>query len=776
MKKSLTAVKPQSVALNSAFSVNAFEREAEYLLSLSCDRLLAGFYRNAWLKTPFVRYGGWEDMLIGGHTMGHYLSALSRAYANGMATEEQKSAFYARAVKAVDGLFLCQEHSRGKKGFIWAAVPTVIGGAEAQFDNVERGATNITTHAWVPWYTMHKLLAGILDVYLFTGYGKAKEVASSLGDWVYDRVSQWSEELRLKVLSVEYGGMNDCLYSLYAITQKKEHAIAAHIFDEDALFERILSGQKNALKDKHANTTIPKILGALKRYTTLHGKELDGERVDAEKYLRTAQAFFDTVVEKHTYVTGGNSEWEHFGEDNVLDRERTNCNCETCNVYNMLKLARSLFCVTGDKKYTDYYEQAYVNAILSSQNPKTGMTTYFQPMASGFFKVYSDPYDKFWCCTGSGMENFAKLGDSVFYTDGEGIFAELYQSCTLCDESLGVVLNMQCDFPLQETVTVTVERAAGEFDLYLRIPDWAGGEVTVLKNGKATAAKEENGHLFLSVKTGDELRMHIPCTVTAHGLPDCKNVFAFKWGNAVLSANLGREDLQTTQTGVCVTIPKSKKIATERLYVSCLQEALNNPQALFTRAGDEWLLSGADIPLSFGLHYRKTDERYAIYWYLCEGERQGEVGEEREKIDVVQPGYGQYENDSLHALNEYNSVGVTSDGTYRYAKKGGYFCYQVRVLPSCDMILSVRLRVEDNGKALKITAGDEVLCCEWLFYSHGEEEEYAREFPISSELVARCAVLRDVDGEQVLCLPVRFEGAFESKSARICQFITLYRA
>ena len=323
----------------------------------------------------------------------------------------------------------------------------------------------------MPWYTLHKLLAGLIDAYDASRYAPVLAAASALGDWVVRRALSWDKETRDRVLSVEYGGMNDCLYELYARTGNADYARAAHVFDEEPLFDAILSEGKDVLKDRHANTTIPKVLGALKRYVCLDGKSVDGGRVDATRYLRVAEVFFRMVVERHTYVTGGNSEWEHFGADYVLDAERTNCNCETCNVYNMLKLARLLFCVTGDKYYTDYYDNAFTNSVLSSQNPETGMTTYFQPMASGYFKVFSRPYDKFWCCTGSGMENFTKLGDSAAYVRGNDIYLEQYLSMRV--EADARVLDVSCNFPMEEEAEIRIGCAPAPFVLYLRVPDWA---------------------------------------------------------------------------------------------------------------------------------------------------------------------------------------------------------------------------------------------------------------------------------------------------------------
>ena len=753
-----------SIRLRDTYCENALSKEIAYLLSLDIGRFLAGFYENAGIRTPYVRYGGWENTLIAGHTPGHYLSALAQACQNAGVCEEDKKRLFEKLTRIVDGLLEC---SARREGFLWAA-PAVRGGAEAQFDNVEQGKTNIKTEAWVPWYTMHKLLAGLLDAFS-AGYAPALDAAKALGGWIARRVLSWDEETAARVLGVEYGGMNDCLYELYACTGEERFARAAHVFDEEPLFDAILSERKNVLKDRHANTTIPKILGALKRYLVLHGKTMGGERVDAERYLRVARVFFKTVVERHTYVTGGNSEWEHFGADYVLDAERTNCNCETCNVYNMLKLARLLFCVTGDPQYTDYYDNAFVNTILSSQNPETGMTTYFQPMASGFFKVYSRPYDKFWCCTGSGMESFTKLGDSLAYRDEEGLFLEQYLSADVsCG---GMALSLTADFPWKEDVLIAIG-GKDAFLLRLRVPDWAGSAPSLKKNGEPIGLPVQNGHLCVCVAPGDRLELHIPVCLRLHGLPDRSDVFAFTYGNVVLSADLGTEDLRETETGVDVTIPARRICKTERIYFEDVGDVLSAPEKYLVRDGTLFRLNGGDISPVFSAHYRRYRERYAIYWHLLEGERAAE-DVVREPLDTVQVGYGQYETDDLHSLAEHDTVSVTGDGTCRYAKAGGWFSYDLRVDPAKRNTISVMLRRSDNHKPLRIAAEDRELFSGYIIDAMGEEDLYRREFAIPAD-VAACARKKTVNGETYDVLRIRFEGLDGGESARVCEFLYLY--
>ncbi len=594
------------VEVTDEYCKNALAKEIAYLLSLQEERLLAGFYENAGLKTPFVRYGGWESGLIGGHTLGHYLTALAQAAENPAVPSGDRERLLQKAKNIVDGLKTCQ--NAVGTGLIWGA-PMPAGGIEAQFYNVERGKTDIHTEAWVPWYTAHKLLSGVIAAYELLGYAPALEVAEGLGDYVCGRALGWDEETRKTVLETEYGGMNDCLYELYAVTGKEEYARAAHVFDEERLFGEVLSGRSDVLDDLHANTTIPKFLGALNRYLTLHGKTLGGEKVDALRYLRAAEAFFETVTEHHTYATGGNSEWERFGKDDVLDAERTNCNCETCNVYNMMKLARGLFSVTGEKKYSDYYDNAFVNDILSSQNPETGMTTYFQAMASGYFKVFSTAEENFWCCTGTGMENFTKLGDGVYYRRGKSLFVERYLSSALRSEGMEIV--QESGFPWENSVRFRVIRAAEPFMLCLRLPDWAAGYPSAEKNGAKINLLEVGGHITVAVKEGDELTLTIPVEIGMKGLPDGKNAFAFRYGGVLLSAVLGGGNLRTETTGEGVTIPSGEKKEVS-VKVESLEALFEEPSKFFTRKGERFEFH-SEPPLVFTAHYKQYRERYALY-------------------------------------------------------------------------------------------------------------------------------------------------------------------
>lgn len=605
------------VELNDGYLQNAFQLEQKYLLSLEADRLLAGFYEIAGKQARGKRYpGGWEDQDIAGHTMGHYLVALAQTYA---ATKDKK--FLERLTYVVDSLAECQAES----GYLSAF-------REELFDNLENGK-----QAWVPWYTMHKILAGLIRVYQLTELPTALNIAIRLGTWVSNRVNRWDEAMKAQVLATEYGGMNDCLYELYKESGKIEFMMAAEKFDELPLFKEVYN-ENDILDGKHANTTIPKFLGALNRYLTV------GD--DQEFYLDAAKKFFDMVLRNHTYVTGGNSEWEHFGAPKMLDSERTNCNCETCNTYNMLKLARGLFQVTGEKKYLDFYEGTFWNAIVSSQNPKTGMSMYFQPMATGYFKVFSRPFDNFWCCTGTGMENFTKLNDSIYFMSDNTIYLGMYISSCLNEETLGIRINMTADLPANPMVKVVVEKESeGETKLAFRRPDWSKGGFAVTRKGKNLKTEERGGFVYVSVDKGTtEIEVVFFPEVAIHELPDNPNVVAFTYGHLVLSAGLGKEEMVSSATGVNVTVPTKEVEIKDTLTITAgtVEEWKQNPDKILVRQGTtlNFRLSGTDEDknLVFSPHYARFEERYGIYWELVNREeKEQKMPEKKEKKKSRKP-------------------------------------------------------------------------------------------------------------------------------------------
>ncbi len=743
-----------SVVNEDSYAKNALDKEVDYLLSLDRDKLLFNFRENAGLDTGSAsRYGGWENSLIAGHTMGHYLTAIAQAYANAGTSAADRSALRKQIDAIVKALEECQDvtyesscETGAEEGFLWGANSTHPSSVEFQFDNVERGRTNIASEAWVPWYTMHKILAGLLDVYTLAGNETALKVAKGLGDWVYARVSQWNEATRKTVLSTEYGGMNDCLYTLYSLTGEKNYAVAAHAFDEDiptqgtfgskSMIDRILAEDENYLRGQHANTTIPKVIGLLNGYITARDANVAG--VDTHTYLEVAEKFWTRVVEHHSYVTGGNSNDEHFQSDDSQWAIKSNINCETCNTYNMLKLSRMLFSLTKEKKYLDYYENTYINAILSSQNPETGMTMYFQPMAPGYFKVYSSEFDHFWCCTGSGMESMSKLNDSIYYTAGNATYVAMYMSSTY--QSDGVELAMTADLETSDEVTIKVTK--GETVLRLRLPDWTTKfELKVGENVIPTSGEE--AFASVEVSKGDTVTLTLGKTVTVHTLPNANGVYAFKYGPFVLSAELGTDhtdqSADTEAHGVQVKKAKAASgiVTSYQTSNNSLSDFRNNIATYMTRGADgKFTLTGIEGgPLTYSLHYKQYQQRYAIYLTFLgeDGSQESAPTVEATEIEsVIQPGRGQYEGGGF--LEDNGSTG--SDGEGRFAHADGSFSYWVGVdkAASDSNYIMTALAKADNGKTLKLSAGGKVFYEKKLNYT-GTDDIYDVYIPIPASVV-----------------------------------------
>lgn len=743
--------KLNKVRITDAYSINALEKELSYLSALEPDKLLAGFYERAGKKAKAERYLGWEKTEIQGHTLGHYLTALAQAYENTKSEEILERLSY-----IVSELKNCQSED----GFLFAS-------PEALFDRVENRKP-----AWVPWYTLHKILAGIISVYEAVKLPEALEVAAKLGDWVYKRTSAWTEELQRTVLSVEYGGMNDVLYDLYKITGKEEHLAAAHSFDELPLFEAMAEG-RDILNGKHANTTIPKIIGALNRYTVV-GEEL---------YLNAARNFWDIVTQHHSYITGGNSEWEHFGLPDILDKERTNCNCETCNSYNMLKLSKMLFQVTGDRKYADFYEETQINSILSSQNPETGMTTYFQPMATGYFKVYSAPFDKFWCCTGTGMENFTKLNDGIYYHDGGN---KLYINRFISSEAewteKEVRIIQKADIPARDKVTITFaseKEKPVSIALSIRIPDWIDGEVEAAVNGEPAGAVWEKGYLIIERewKAGDVVSFQLPMKVRAVSLPDNHSVYAFAYGPVVLSAALGTKDMTVRQTGVAVDIPLKEFSVKDYIVTKGSREEwlANLTENLVKEEGAlNFHMKGTDEEnnLVFTPHYKQYRERYGIYWKLYGADSQ-EMEEklaiekakeefERSVIDRIPLSNDQYEL-SHNVQGEHTHGGERLGFVGRIIREEGWLSYRMAVDGQVPNVLKVNFHRWDSGRTVNIAIDNELL----VKYRIEEEEDdrlVRKDFEIPASFL---------EGKKEVT--VKFQAENPKDAFSMWEFLTVYK-
>ncbi|MFE2757576.1 beta-L-arabinofuranosidase domain-containing protein [Actinosynnema sp. NPDC059335] len=732
-----------SVRLDDAYLDNAAAKEHEYLLSLDSRQFLHWFYRTANLTPPTATgYQGWENGAVSGnfrgHAFGHYMSALAMSYAS-TSDPAVKEGLHREITEAVDGLAEVQAAYAGtsRAGYLGPFRDTALDAVEG------RGASD--DPVVVPYYNLHKVLAGLLDInkYVPDAHGgKALEIAKGFGGYLYGRVSTLADTSVM--LRTEYGGMNDALYELYARSGgDARFKRAAEAFDELSLF-RELAANRDVLNGKHANTTIPKLIGAVKRYTVftqnpaLYDKLTAQEKADLPMYLQAAQNFWQIVVDHHTYATGANSQAEHFHGPDTLHEFATGKGvvgnaetAETCNEYNMLKLSRELFKLTQDVKYANYYENTFINTILSSQNPDTGMTTYFQAMAPGYYKLYSMPFTEFWCCTGTGMENFSKLGDSIYFTGSDGVWVNMFFSSVFEHGNLRV--RQEANLPNDDTVTFRVEAVDGgavpaNAKLRLRVPDWAAAAPGLTVNGSAVTPQVQRGYVVLGVRAGDVVEYRLPMAVRLVETPDNPDFFALKYGPVLLSAGLGTKDLDKfARVGILVRAasldpdaPQVIQVDTPTVAAWKADLANNVVRGPDTADGQvRFTLRNAATDLEFTPHYRRHDERYGLYFSYETAD--SEAAQQRILDDKRRLRDTELTIDSLYSFDNNNfegaknlkqansSVGVFSGQQFRHAEgPSGWFSYDLRVDPAqASNLLRVRYYSGDAGRTFDVYLNDE---------------------------------------------------------------------
>ena len=527
LKPAIFAFDLQDVRLfDSRFKQN-MEREQKWLQSIEPYRLLHSFRTNAGVYAGneggyFVvkKLGGWEslDCELRGHSTGHILSGLAMMYAS---TGEEHYKF--KGDSLVTGLAEVQR-ALNQDGYLSAFPQELIN------RNI-RGQ-----RVWAPWYTLHKIISGLIDQYLYCDNKQALEVASKMGLWAYKKLQSLTPEQRTIMLRNEFGGINESFYNLYAITGKKEYQWLAEFFYHNEMLDPLKEG-KDILDKKHANTYIPKLLGLTREYE-IEGKG-NGHSI--------ADFFWQTVIDHHTFATGSNSDKEKFFKPDSQSEHLTGYTGESCNTYNMLKLTRHLFTHTADPKYAEYYERALYNHILGQQDPATGMIAYFLPMLPGAHKVYSTPEHSFWCCVGSGFENQAKYGEAIYYHNQSGLYVNLFIPSELNWKEKGIKLRQESNFPEESSTLITIESAHPvNTTLNIRYPSWATAGVSIKVNSKKVSVKEKPGSyipLKRTWKDGDQLEVSYPMTLRAIPANDNPGIVAFAYGPIVLAGIMGTEGM-----------------------------------------------------------------------------------------------------------------------------------------------------------------------------------------------------------------------------------------
>ena len=561
------------------------ERNRQYLHALDSDRLLHTFRLTAGLPSNAQPLGGWESpkVELRGHFLGHYLSGCAQTAVSARDGEIKK-----KADGIVAELAKCQQANGD--GYISAFPPELF------------ARLRTTGKVWAPWYTLHKILAGLLDMHTLTGNQQALDVLRGMAGWTAKWAEPIGDQEMQNVLKVEFGGMAEVLYNLYGVTGDRRHAELANRFEKRSFLDPLAEG-RDELKGLHANTHIPQAIGAARKY------ELTGDK----RYRKIAENFWSQVANHHSYCTGGNSNHEKFGAPDQLAKELSATTEECCCTYNMLKLTRHLYSWTGKAEYAEFYERALLNGIIGTMNPKDGMTMYYVPLEAGYWKMFGLPTDSFWCCTGTGVENFSKLQDSIYFHNDQTLFVNLFMPSSVEWREKGVTVRQETEFPDRETSRLSFhcERPVA-LDVQIRNPHWtSGAEVKV--NGKAVPISSPIKRTW---KTGDRVEIRLPMALRMQAMPDDPGLQAFLYGPLVLAGKLGKEGL------------------TAEAQASDLKEQVKShfvrgkpvPAPEFRAAGDpaSWI-KPAGSPLTFQTKgqaqdvtmvpfNRLFDERYAVYW------------------------------------------------------------------------------------------------------------------------------------------------------------------
>ncbi len=623
-----------------------------YLNRLTADRLLYNFRENAGLNTkgakPLAdmnapRVSSWEHPNDGtratelrGHFTGHALSALAQFAASGDADAKAKGDYMVAELAKV------QEKLGG--GYLSAFPMDLFDRLDAlsgkpRDPNAPRDSTG-KGMPWAPFYTIHKIFAGVIDQYQLAGNAQALKVAEGMGNWADNWTASKTPEHMQQILEDEYGGMAESLYNLAAITNNPRWATAGDRFTKKWFFN--MMGMHNdslhrspAGQPMHVNTHIPQVIGAARRY------EISGDK----RFEDVAEFFYTSVTQDRSFVTTGTSNGESWNKEPgrlAADLKETNTSAteECCCSYNMLKLARHIYSWTADPRYFDYYERSLLNMRIGTIQPQSGYTQYYLSLVPGAYKTFNSEDNSFWCCTGSGVEEYSKLNDSIYWRDANGLFVNLFIPSELNWAEKGFRLRQDTKFPEQESTAllVTADKPV-QMTIRLRIPSWMKTGPTVKINGRALEATATPGS-YLAInrtwKTGDRVEMELPMHLTVEPTPDDPTLQAFLYGPLVLAGDLGSEGL----TKEMIVGNNSPRVRWPRPNAATPPNANQNPNAArfqalppvdFTlKAGGadpaSWI-KPAGKPLTFQVAGQSRnitlvpvnsifDKRYAVYWQV----------------------------------------------------------------------------------------------------------------------------------------------------------------
>jgi len=701
----------------------AQQADLQYMLALDPDRLLAPFLKDAGFKPLKENYPNWENTGLDGHIGGHYLSAMSLMYASTGNKEVLRRINY-----MLDWLSKCQE--KNGNGYV-AGIPDGKRIWKEIFEGKIEASSFSLNKGWVPLYNIHKLYAGLRDVYQNTGIKKSLEMLVKLTDWMIDETKNLADNQIQEMLKSEHGGLNETFVDVAQITGNKKYLELARRFSQNALLNPLLK-RKNELTGLHANTQIPKVIG-YERYA-----EATGDTA----WSGAADFFWNTVIDDWTVSIGGNSVREHFHPANDFSSMiESNQGPETCNTYNMLRLTKLLFLSDPKSKYIDYYERALYNHILSSEDPVKGGFVYFTPMRPRHYRVYSQPQLSFWCCVGSGLENHGKYGEMIYLHDDNNLYVNLFIPSELNWKEKGLKLVQNTEFPYSETSEIKIQLdKPRDFVLNIRNPHWlkeSGLIITV--NGKELTIDNKT-YPYIKInrkwKNGDIVSITLPMKMSVEYLPDHSHWASFLCGPIVLAAISDTSN----QDGLWADDSRMGHVASGKLYpidesptiiskedemISKLKPVAGKP---LTFKIDAQVIPENFKDLELKPFFSIQEARYIIYWpvetieefnrhkdELQQKENQI-VALENKTVDQVAPGEQQPESDHNFKGQNTNS-GINQNHHWRDAT--GWFSYDFKDKNKESRILRLSYFGLDKNREFQIVINGTVLATVKLDGSKG---------------------------------------------------------
>lgn len=698
--------------LDGPFS-KARDLNVKTLLAYDVDRMLAPYLKEAGMPPKKASYKNWEG--LDGHIGGHYLTAMALNYASTKNPDcKRRMDYMVATLKACQNASTVTYPDWGR-GYV-GGVPN----SKEIWSTLKKGDFKAYRAAWVPWYNVHKMYAGLRDAWLYGGNEEAKEIFLKFCDWAIELTSELTDQQMQAMLDTEHGGMNEELADAYQITGDKKYLIAAKRFSHHQLLIPLSKGL-DELDNKHANTQVPKAIG-FQRIAELSK--------DAQ-YDKSGSFFWETVTRNRSLAFGGNSRREFFpsvagSKDFVSDVEGP----ESCNTYNMLKLTEGLFRQHPDAKYVDFYERALYNHILSTQHPEHGGYVYFTPVRPRHYRVYSAPNEAMWCCVGSGMENHGKYNEFIYTHKEDSLYLNLFMASTLNWKEKGIVLKQETSFPEEEQTKLTVTSGSAKFTLMLRYPSWVKeGAIQILINGQVFPYQRLPSSYIAIQRTwkkGDVIQVGLPMQTTIEHMPNVPEYIAILHGPILLAAKTETEKINglIADDSRWGHIAGGQKLAVDKAPIIIDDNPQSIPENLVPLKGSPLTFSFANEKiinpekLVLEPFYKVHDSRYMAYWmtlsplqYVNYLDSVGKVEADllaldKRTIDFVTPGEQQPEVD--HALRQEKSrVGSNADEFWREASNGGYFSYNLSTMGNQNLALNVRYHsLGGNGKKFEIYIDD----------------------------------------------------------------------